>query len=41
LKDLTVSATLRKMMDFSEMTGDPRGASRPESLDLELETERL
>ncbi len=41
LKDLTVSATLRKMMDFSEMTGDPRGASRPESLDLELETERI
>jgi len=30
LKDLTVSATLRKMMDFSEVTGDPRGASRPE-----------
>jgi len=28
--DLTVSATLRKMMDFSEVTGDPWGASRPD-----------
>jgi len=27
LKDLTVSATLKKRMDFSEVTGDPRGAS--------------
>jgi hypothetical protein len=41
LKDLTVSATLRKMMDFSEVTGDPRGASRPEQFGLELTAERL
>jgi len=30
LKDLTVSAIRRKMIDFSEVAGDPRGASRPD-----------